>query len=210
MSALFLPGWAAPGSLYAAGLPPGWRALEPPRFGRAEPSFEGYLAWLLAELEREDEPVTLAGHSMGGALALAAAARCPERIRRLVLVSPAGLPLVKPIRSSLGALAVQLVRRRYPPAQARRALVHALRSPRSAARLARAVRALDLSAEMGRVRSTGIDTTVLACSTDTLVTVGHCRRAAELLGARYRELGLDGGHMWMLTAWPRLAAELSS
>ena len=70
--------------------------------------------------------------------------------------------------------------------------------------------ALDLSVEMRRVSAAGIDTTVVGCSTDTLVTAAHCRRAADLLGARYRELPLAGGHMWMLDAWPTLAAELAA
>jgi pimeloyl-ACP methyl ester carboxylesterase len=210
MSSLFLPGWGAPGALYASGLPVGWRALEPPRFGRTEPSFGSYLVWLLAELESLREPVALAGHSMGGALALAAAARRPDRIRRLVLLSPAGLPLTKPVRRSLADFAGQLASRRYPARQAAPAIAAALRAPRTAWRLALSVRSLDLSAEMRRVSAAGIDTTVVGCSTDTLVTAAHCRRAADLLGARYRELPLAGGHMWMLDAWPTLAAELAA
>jgi pimeloyl-ACP methyl ester carboxylesterase len=153
--------------------------------------------------------VTLAGHSMGGALALAAAARRPACVRRLVLVSPAGLPIVKPIRRSLADFTLQLAQRRYPAAQAAPAVAAALRAPGAAWRLARSIRTLDLNAEMRRVRASGIDTTVVACTTDTLVTAAHCRLAAALLGARYRELPLDGGHMWMLRAWPRLAAELA-
>jgi pimeloyl-ACP methyl ester carboxylesterase len=210
MPSLFLPGWGAPGALYAAGLPAGWRALEPPRLGRAEPTFEAYLAWLLAELDAQAQPVAVAGHSMGGALALAAAARAPDRVRRLVLVSPAGLPLLKPIGRSLADFALQLARRRYPARQAAPAIVAACRAPRAAWRLADSVRRLDLSAEMRRVRAAAIETTVVGCTTDTLVTASHCRRAAALLGARYRELQLAGGHMWMLDAWPRLVAELAA
>ena len=159
MSSLFLPGWGAPGALYRSGLPEGWAALDPPPFGRAKPSFGSYLVWLLAELDALREPVALGGHSMGGALALAAAARRPDRVRRLVLVSPAGLPLVKPIRRSLGDFAGQLAARRYPAGQARPAAVAALRAPRAAWRLACSVRGLDLSAEMRRVRAAAIDTT---------------------------------------------------
>jgi hypothetical protein len=50
---------------------------------------------------------------------------------------------------------------------------------------------------------------VIACVSDTLVTVAHCRSIAELIGARYRELALAGGHTWMLDAWPRFASELA-
>jgi hypothetical protein len=35
-------------------------------------------------------------------------------------------------------------------------------------------------------------------------------KLAHAVGGRYRELALAGGHMWMLKAWPRLAAELEA
>jgi surfactin synthase thioesterase subunit len=59
------------------------------------------------------------------------------------------------------------------------------------------------------VRRHGIPTTVVACSTDTLVTAAHCRQVATLLGASYRELALEGGHMWMLLDWGLLERELA-
>jgi hypothetical protein len=52
------------------------------------------------------------------------------------------------------------------------------------------------------VLASGLPTEVVACTTDALVTPAHRRTAATLLGADYRELALDGGHMWMLTEWP--------
>lgn len=47
-----------------------------------------------------DESVTLVGHSMGGAIVIAAAALVPERVSRVVLCAPAGLRPV-PARASL-------------------------------------------------------------------------------------------------------------
>jgi pimeloyl-ACP methyl ester carboxylesterase len=48
----------------------------------------------------------LVGHSMGGAIAILLAARCPERVRRLVLVAPAGLAaLPRPVAALLGTVA---------------------------------------------------------------------------------------------------------
>lgn len=142
---------------------------------------------------------------MGGALALLAAAADPERIARLTLVSPAGLPLRKPIPTSLARFVGQVARRRYDLSEIRSEVAQALRAPRAALRLAHSVRGLDLTAEMRNVRKTGKQVDVVACSTDTLVTLAHCRTIAGLLGADYHELELEGGHMWMLTAWPEFA-----
>ena len=205
---LFLPGWGAPAALYAPGLPPSWGVLEPRLFGTG--SFAEHRNWLLRKLDGLGEPVVLGGHSMGGALAIAAAAARPQRVRGLVLVSPAGLPLLKPIRSSARDLCRQAAGRSYPVRSAAVALRAALVRPRLALRLARDVRALDLSEEMRRVRETGIAASVLGCSTDTLVTPGHARRVATLLGASYRELPDVGGHMWMLGAWSRFERELAA
>jgi pimeloyl-ACP methyl ester carboxylesterase len=79
--ALFVPGWGAPATLYEPGLPTGWRALEPPSFGG---SLTDYRRWLGLELHRRGRS-PLGGHSMGGALAILAAADSPELVERLVL-----------------------------------------------------------------------------------------------------------------------------
>jgi hypothetical protein len=127
-----------------------------------------------------------------------------------VLISPAGLPLTKPIRYSLAQFILHASRGRYRWPEVVRSVRAALTAPRDALRLARAVHDADLSAEMSSVCGSDVETTVIGCSTDTLVTPGHCRRAAGLLGASYRELTLDGGHMWMLRAWPQLARILAT
>jgi pimeloyl-ACP methyl ester carboxylesterase len=201
---LFLPGWGAPAGLYRPGLPDGWAVVSPPGF-----ELRKHRLWLERELASRGDSVVLAGHSMGGALALLAAAARPDLVRRLILISPAGLPLRKPLRDSARDFVRQAAAGRYPRRELRAALRRVAGSPRAALRLAREVHDLDLSSEMRRVRSAGIPVTVVGCTTDTLVTAEHSRRAAKLLGAAYRELGLTGGHMWMLTAWPVLAAELS-
>ncbi len=59
------------------------------------------------------------------------------------------------------------------------------------------------------MRAAGIPVLVVGCSTDTLVTGGHARAIADLLGAEYRELTLAGGHMWMLQAHELLSRVLS-
>ena len=206
---LFLPGWGARGRLYGPGLQEGWTALQSPRFGRDAGSFNTYLRWVITELDRRPHAVELGGHSMGGALAIAAAAARPDRVSRLVLIAPAGLPLSKPMGKSLVHFVRDASNGRYPLAELVASVALTLRTPRAAYRLACDVHDADLSAEMEAVRAAGIPATVIACVTDTLVTVAHCRSIAELIGARYRELALAGGHTWMLDAWPRFARELA-
>jgi pimeloyl-ACP methyl ester carboxylesterase len=203
---LFLPGFGASGRLYARGLGDDWRALEPPSFGSTNGALASYRDWARRELRRDDDRVWLAGHSMGGALAVLAAAADPERVARLTLVSPAGLPLRKPIPASLARFVVQVARRRYDLGEIRREVGQAFRAPRAALRLAQSLRRLDLTAELRGLRKAGFQAEVVACSTDSLVTPAHCRTVAELIGADYRELELDGGHMWMLTAWPAFSS----
>jgi pimeloyl-ACP methyl ester carboxylesterase len=204
--AFFLPGWGAPAELYLPGLPPGWSALDPPGF-RGGADLEANARWLGRQLEH-DGPAALGGHSMGGALAVLAAATSPELVRRLVLFSPAGLPLSKPIRTSARDFLDQFANGLYPATHVARATRELLRAPRAALTLARRLRGLDLGAEMSRVREAGIPVVVVGCATDTLVTTAHCRAAALLLGASYREVEGPGGHMWMLAAWSRLRTEL--
>lgn len=203
-SRLFLPGWGAPAALYTPGLPTSWDVLEPPSFAASRGSLAPYRRWLELELHGRGRS-SLAGHSMGGALAIMAAAEYPELVERLVLIAPAGLPLDKPIRQSVREFVRQVASGNYPRRLALAALLALARAPRSAYALAKHVRALDLRRECARVRAAGIPTTVVGCVTDTLVTTDRTRVLAAALGARYEELDLRGGHMWMLADRTRLA-----
>ena len=206
---LFVPGFGAAPTLYEDGLPGGWIALDPPSFRRGQGSFERYRRWLVGEVRSRGTPVVLGGHSMGAALSVAVAAEIPEDVGGLLLISPAGLPLTKPMHRSVVDFSRQVARGRYPMRSLVRGTAGVLGAPRSALDLARRLHALDLSSEMRRVRRHSIPTTVVGCVTDTLVTIRHCREAARLLGADYRELSLPGGHMWMLEASDRLRGELA-
>ena len=208
MSALFLPGWGAPVALYEPALPGDWRGLEPPSFAASGGSLAAYRRWLGLELFRAGRS-PLAGHSMGAALAILAAAESPELVERLVLVAPAGVPLQKPISASLFEFLGQCARGTYPRVIAARAFAAVARAPRAALTLANEVRGLDLSRECARVRAAGIPALVVGCSSDTLVTGAHARELACALGAEYSELSLAGGHMWMLHAHDQLARVLS-
>jgi len=207
-SRVFLPGWGTPAALYSSGLPATWDVLEPPGFAASGGSLAPYRRWLELELRGRGRS-SVAGHSMGGALAILAAAEVPELVERLALIAPAGLPLDKPIRQSLRDFLSQLASGDYPHRLALAALLALARAPRSALALAQHVRELDLRRECARVRAAGIPTTVIGCVTDTLVTTDRTRALADALGARYDELDLHGGHMWMLADAPRLAAAVS-
>jgi pimeloyl-ACP methyl ester carboxylesterase len=204
---LFLPGFGARASAYARGLPAGWGALQPPTLRRD--AWRAHAAWLAAELSRAPGPVVLAGHSMGAALALAAAEAAPGRIARLVLIGPAGLPLDKPIRASAADFVAQLRDGRHRARDVVASALELAAAPVAAARLVRVLRALDLSPAMRRVRACGVAAVVIGCATDTLTTPRHARRIADLLGADYRELAVDGGHAWMFGDWGRLRSELA-
>jgi pimeloyl-ACP methyl ester carboxylesterase len=208
MSALFLPGWGAPGSLYEPRLPTAWRVLEPPSFAASRGSLAAYRSWLAGELRRRGRS-PLGGHSMGAALAILAAAESPQLVERLVLVAPAGLPLQKPIAASLLDFVRQAARGIYPREGTTRAVAAVARAPRAALALAREIRALDLRRECAHVRAAGIPAVVVGCTTDTLVTGANARVLADALGAEYRELTLTGGHMWMLQAHELFASLLT-
>jgi pimeloyl-ACP methyl ester carboxylesterase len=207
-SALFVPGFGAPASLYEPGLPARWAALEPPSFARSNGSLSAYRHWLARELRARGRS-ELGGHSLGGALAILAAGEAPELVERLVLVGPAGLPIGKPIHASLHDFVRQLAAGLYPVRTAAAAVAGAARAPRAALALAREVRALDLRRECARIRAARIATVVVGCTSDTLVTCRATRELAAHLGARHVELDALGGHMWMLRDRPGFAAVLA-
>src|SRR5436190_3361020 len=99
--------------------------LDVPGFGSAPPAGRGFRLGEVADrirLElraaRVTEPIDLVGHSMGAAVALALAARHPDAVRSLVLVSPAGLrPLPFALAAGVGRAAELYIplRRRAAP-----------------------------------------------------------------------------------------------
>ena len=210
MTGLFVPGWGATAALYRPGLPEGWEALELPSYRSTGGELGAYRRWLGDEVARRPAPVALAGHSLGGALAALVAADRPELVERVILLSPAGLPLSKPIRASLVTFARQVSRRVYPAREVVRMIGSSLVAPRAAMRSGRAAHDLDLTPELERIRASGVPCTVIACANDDLTTAAHCRQLAAGLGADYREIEAPGGHIWPIVAPELLARELST
>jgi pimeloyl-ACP methyl ester carboxylesterase len=167
-----------------------------------------YRAWLVAEIA-DREPVALAGHSMGAALALLVAIDRPDLVERLILLSPAGLPLTKPIPASLATWARQVATGRFPLRHVGRSIVRAGLAPRSALRLGRFVHQLDLRPELEQFRANPVPCVVVGCTTDTMTPTSHCRELAELIGAEYGEVDAPDGHIWPVTQPELLAAVLS-
>ena len=206
---LFVPGWGATSGLYRAGLPEGWVALELPSFRSTDGDFGAYGRWLVEEIVRRPTPVAVAGHSMGATLALLAAADRPDLVERVIMLSPVGLPLAKPMRASVRTFARQVVRGCYPARELGRMLLGAVTAPRAALKLARTVHGLDLAPELERIRASGVRCTIVACAGDELTTSTHCRALAAALDANYREIDAAEGHIWPISEPNRLAEELS-
>jgi pimeloyl-ACP methyl ester carboxylesterase len=207
---LFVPGWGATPGLYTAGLPEGWAALRLPSFRSTGGDFGAYRRWLADEIARRPAPIALAGHSMGGTLALLAAAERPELVDRVIMLSPAGLPLTKPMQASVRTFARQALRGCYPAGELGRMVTGAVAAPWSALKLARTVHGLDLAPELEWIRAVGVPCTIVACASDELTTSDHCRELAAALDADYRELDAADGHIWPVTQPELLVRELGA
>ena len=79
---------------------PGFGWSPPPRDGDWSPQHSAELLAELVQQQWDGAPVHLFGNSMGGAVAVQLAARRPDLVRTLTLISPA-LPRIVPRRSSI-------------------------------------------------------------------------------------------------------------
>jgi pimeloyl-ACP methyl ester carboxylesterase len=205
---VFVPGWGAHAGLYRPAMPAGWEVLQPPTFGTTQGKLRAYQDWLVAQCRDSPRPVHLGGHSFGAALAVLAVAGGDVAVDRLVLVNPAGLPLTKPPLLMVRDFARRLAGGWFPLREAAWSVSQTLARPGSAMRLGRTVRAFDLQDELRQVALRRIRCTVVAASSDTLTPPMLCKQVASLSGGEYRELVVEGGHLWFLHAPALLGDEL--
>lgn len=167
-------------------------AIDLPRLRRTVPAAE-LSAWLARRLEEAElSRVDLAGHSLGGLVAAELAALRPERVGRLVLVAPAGIPCG---RSVLGR-GVPLVETLYDLRRSLPLVVSdALRAgPLGLAHDIAYVSSRDLRAELPRVRA---QTLLLWGERDRLVPLWVAEEWQRLVPHARLEL-LPCGHVPML------------
>jgi pimeloyl-ACP methyl ester carboxylesterase len=179
-------------------------ALDLPRPSRAAPpsSWSTWLArWFdAAALERAD----VVGHSLGGIVAAEFATAYPERIRRLVLVAPAGIPCGRGLVGRAMPLAGALV---DLGASLPMVVGDAVRAgPLAVLRAATFVLTRDLRREVGGVQA---PTLLLWGDRDRLVPLHVADEWARVLRAS-RVVYVPCGHVPMLEAPERVAAEVLS
>jgi len=141
-------------------------------------------------------------------LSICVASERPDLVERLVLFSPSGLPLSKPIRDSFLLLTWQALHGLYPLREVAFVVAETVKHPWLTYRLAREAHDLDLSQEMSRVAAAWISTVVIGCGSDTLTTPAVCQEIADKLAGPYEQVE-GAGHMWMLRDWPTFRALLT-
>jgi pimeloyl-ACP methyl ester carboxylesterase len=156
--------------------------------------------WLVGWLDGAGiDRVDLVGHSLGGLICARTAAGAPQRVRRLVLVAPAGIATGRRLVGHAAPLAASLAQ---VPAYAPRIALDALRTGPALIRAALYAATHDLRTELGRVQA---PTLIAWGERDRLVPA---RLAGEWLSALpdARLVQLDAGHVPMWDAPDELAA----
>jgi pimeloyl-ACP methyl ester carboxylesterase len=141
------------------------------------PALAGAPEWLAAWLRAVGAgPAHLVGHSLGGFVCARLAVRRPELLRRLVLVSPAGVP-ERSLLGSVGPLVGSVAS--MSPSFLRRLVTDAARAgPVTLVRAARDLLDDDLRDELPHVRAS---TLVVWGGRDPLVPLRHARTFRSLL-----------------------------
>ena len=208
--ALRVLAWDAPG--YAGSSP-----LVPP-----EPAAADYAQRLWAWLDALgcDAPITLVGHSLGALMAASAAALQPERIARLVLLSPArGYALAPPAERERRLTERLDNLRQLGPAGMAQARAATMLAPGADPGLVAQVRVTmaqiipagytqashmlangDIAADLARFRATSTSPITVACgSADAITPPKGCAAVAAQAGVALTDLG-PVGHICALEA----------
>jgi pimeloyl-ACP methyl ester carboxylesterase len=159
---IFLGGWSVAAHAYEPGLPAGWTCPQQPGFGETGGRFAAYVEWAAGLVRARGVPTHLAGHSLGGAVAIAVAAREPGLVPRVTAFAPAGLPVEHGLRHAARDVVANGLGLRLGASAASRSAIRALDHPRAALRLAREVERLDLTRELGLLRLAGVELLVVA------------------------------------------------
>ncbi len=221
---VFLHGWALSDRTYRHSLDQlarrGHTVLAPalPGFrGTAEVprkafSLAGYGDWLVDFLDVLDvrEPVTLVGHSFGGAVAIKCAHDHPDRVAQLVLVnsiggatwSPGGRTMSERPLGDWGVhLGADMMSARgltkVLPVVATDALTHALLRPRTLWRVGRLAREANLAVELENLRRRGTPVAVLWGREDTVIPWACAESLIEALGDPH-VVTVKGDHGWLI------------
>lgn len=230
---LFLHGWALGNRAYKRALKRlirlGCRVYAPalPGFGGTESlpaahsSIEDYAGWTDAFLDAMgvDEPVLVAGHSMGGAVGTRLAADFADRVAHLVLINSIGaavwtdgpdgrrLLAERPLWHWAASFTRELVasERTLPTlrAIAEDCLPNLVLNPGGVWRAAAMARRADLVATLDGVRAAGVPVTVVSSEGDLIVPRASFEELCRRLGVRGRLV--PGRHSWLLAS-PELFA----
>ena len=223
---VFLHGWALSDRTYRRSLRGlarrGHTVLAPalPGFGSTPPlpadrtTLAGYATWLVDHLDASgvDRPVTLVGHSFGGAVAIKCAHDHPEWVARLVLVnsiggatwSDDGRPRAmseRPVGDWGVHLGAELMSVRsltkVLPVVAADAFTHAVRNPRALWRVGRLARQADLAVELDVLRQRGTPVAILWGREDRVIPWACAESLIAALGDP-EVVTVAGDHGWLI------------
>lgn len=224
---VFLHGWALGARAYKRALKRlarlGCRVYAPalPDFGgteglpRRHSGLDDYAGWVDAFLDAVgvDEPVLVAGHSLGGAVGARFTHDFPDRVSHLVLINSLGasawtdgpdprLLSERPIWHWAVSFSRDIVGsdRAVPTARAiaEDCLPNLIRNPLGLARGAGIARRVDLKAELAAVRELGVPVTAVSSDGDLIVTRASFEELCRTLGVQGRVV--PGRHSWLLAS----------
>lgn len=236
---VFLHGWALSNRTYRRSLATlarrGYCVLAPslPGFGGTAPlppersGLSGYADWVAEFLRvmRVDEPVTLIGHSFGGAVAIKTAHDHPDLVAQLVLVNAIGgatwreqgerlrlmterpvwdwgVHLSRPALSPGGLV-------RVLPVIAADAVPNALRRPRTMWYVGRLAREAALAAELEELKRRRLPVVILWGREDTVVPQVCAQSLIDALHDPH-VVTVPGDHAWLIREPRRFVEELTN